>query len=207
MNFLRLHWYDIGLVLAVVTGAVLLTTHPQGLSLILWISLISLFLHQAEEYRFPGTFPGMMNRAMFSSAEPDRFPLNSNTALIINVIVGWLTYFLAALFADGAIWLAIAAILVSVGNFVAHTILFNVRGKTRYSPGMATAIVLFLPISVYFFYFIIHGNLARPLDWIVGIVLGAALNYLGVLKVIDLLKDKETPFVFPERNVRSTFRT
>lgn len=205
MSFLRMHWYDIGIVLAVVTGAVLLATHPQGLSLILWISLISLFLHQAEEYRFPGTFPGMMNRVMFKSAEPDRFPLNPNTALIVNVIVGWLTYFLAALFAANAVWLAIAAILVSVGNTIAHTFLFNIRGKTRYNPGMATAILFFLPISIYFFYYIIHGNIARPLDWIGGIVLGAALNYLGVLKVIDLLKDKDTPYVFPERNIRSTF--
>lgn len=56
MGFLRSHWYDMGLGLAVVTAVFLLVARPEGVSLLLWISLISLFLHQAEEYRFPGTF-------------------------------------------------------------------------------------------------------------------------------------------------------
>jgi hypothetical protein len=203
MNFLRLHWYDIGLGLAVATGATLIVVRPSGLALLLWLSLISLFLHQFEEYRLPGNFPGMMNRVMFASPQPDRYPLNSNTALIINILVGWLTYFLAALFAGKAVWLAIATILVSLGNFIAHTFLFNLRGKTRYSPGMLTAILLFLPISVYFFYFIIRNKSAGPVDWIAGILLGIALNYIGILKLIDWLKDKNTRHVFPERNIRS----
>jgi hypothetical protein len=53
-----------------------------------WLSLISLFLHQAEEYRYPGYFPGMVNLVMFASPQPDRYPLNTNTALIVNVVIG-----------------------------------------------------------------------------------------------------------------------
>lgn len=201
MDFLRSHWYDIGVGFAVVAGAALIVFPPHGLSLLLWISLISLFLHQAEEYRVPGTFPGMMNRVMFGSIEPDRYPLNPNTALIINVVIGWLLYLLAALFGERLLWLGVASILVSCGNFIAHTFLFTIRGKTRYSPGMITAIVLFLPISVLFFIIVVHDHLARPLDWIVGIALGIALNYLGVVKMIDLLKDENTRYVFPSRSV------
>lgn len=201
MSFLRLHWYDIGLVLAVVTGVMLIAFPPEGLSLLLWLSLISLFIHQAEEYRFPGTFPGMMNRVMFGSHAPDRYPLNSNTALVVNVFVGWTVYFLAAVFSGRAVWLAIAAILVSCGNFIAHTILFNVRGRTRYNPGMASAILLFAPLSTVFFYLIARNRAAAPIDWVIGVALGIALNYLGVLKLIDLLKDPGTPYVFPPRNI------
>jgi hypothetical protein len=95
--------------------------------------------------------------------------------------------------------LGIATILVSAGNFVAHTILFNVKGKSRYNPGMVTADLLFLPISVYFFVLVIHGRLATPLDWVLGILLGVALNYLGILKMIDLLKDGNTRHIFPKR--------
>jgi hypothetical protein len=203
VNFLRLHWYDLGMGLAAATGAMLLIARPQGLSLLLWISLISLFFHQAEEYRFPGTFPGMMNKLMFASTEPDRYPLNPNTALIVNVAVGWLSYFLAALLAGRAIWLAVATMTVSVGNFVAHTFLFNIRGKTRYNPGMLTAVLLFLPISACFFYVVIKNAMAPPLDWIGGILLGIALNYLGILKLIDLLKNRSTRHVFPPRNIRA----
>jgi len=204
MSFLRLHWYDLGLVLAVAVGGFVFITRPIGLSLLLWVNLIALFLHQFEEYRFPGNFPGMMNTVMFSSPQPDRYPLNANTALIVNLLVGWLSYFLAALFAGKAVWLGIAAVLVSAGNFIAHTFLFNIRGRTKYSPGMLTAILLFLPISVWFFYFIIRNKLAGPVDWIAGLLLGIVLNYVGILKLIDWLKDKNTRYAFPERNIRPT---
>ncbi len=199
MKFMRLHWFDVGFALAIITGVFTSLIKFNPLSLLLWISLISLFLHQFEEYRYPGYFPGMMNPVMFSSKQPDRYPLNTNTALIINIFVGWLSYFLAAVFGEKALWLGIATILVSVGNFIAHTFLFNIKGKTRYNPGMLTAILLFAPIAGYFFYLLIQGNLATPTDWIVGIILGLALNFIGVLKLIDWLKDKNTKHIFPKR--------
>jgi len=199
MNFLRNHWYDLGLVLALGVGLFLFITNLSGLSWLLWISLASLCLHQFEEYRYPGYFPGMINSVLFSSKQPDRFPLNSNTSLIVNVVIGWLFYFLAAIFAENALWLGIATILVSVGNVVAHTVLFNIKGKTVYNPGMLTALILFLPISLYVFYFVIQQGLVTPTDWIIGIILGIALNYIGILKVIDWLKDENTRYIFPKR--------
>jgi hypothetical protein len=187
------------LALAVVVGAWMLVTHPTGLALLLWLSLITLFLHQFEEYRYPGYFPGMLNSVLFSTRQPDRYPLNAQSALIVNVIVGWLFYFLAAVFNEKAIWLGIATILVSVGNFIAHTFLFNIKGRTVYNPGMLTAIVFFLPLSVYFFSWVVHNHAASMLDWTFGFVLGIALNYIGIIKIIDWMKDPNTPYVFPAR--------
>ena len=178
---------------------VLFLVQLNPLSSLLWVSLISLFLHQSEEYRYPGYFPGMMNTVMFSSKQPDRYPLNTNTAFIINVFVGWSSYLLAAILGEKAIWLGIATILVSVGNFIAHTFLFNIKGKTIYNPGMFTAIIIFLPIAAYFGYLVIQGNLATPVDWIVGIFLGIVLNVIGILKLIDWLKDENTKYIFPKR--------
>ncbi len=199
MNYLRNHWYDLGIVPALGVGLFLLITNLTGLSLLLWISLVSLFLHQFEEYRYPGYFPGVVNAVLFSSKQPDRYPLNCNTALIVNVGIGWVFYFLAAVFTGTALWLGIATILVSVGNIVAHTFIFNIKGKTVYNPGMLTADILFIPISIYFFYFVIHNGLVTPLDWTAGIILGIVLNYIGVLKVIDWLKDENTRYIFPKR--------
>ena len=199
MNFMRLHWFDVGLVLAFVTGGIVFSINTTPLSLVLWLSLITLFLHQFEEYRYPGYFPGMMNTVMFSSKQPDRYPLNTNISFIVNVYVGWFSYLLAAVFAEKAIWLGIATILVSVGNFAAHTFLFNIKGKTFYNPGMFTAIVLFVPISAYFVSLTIQGHLATPLDWVVGIILGIVLNVVGILKMIDWLKDENTEYIFPKR--------
>ena len=199
MNFMRLHWFDVGLALAVVVGGLLLITQPVGLRLLLWLSLITLFLHQFEEYHTPGYFPGMMNTVMYHSNQPDRYPLNTNTALVINVLVGWLVYFLAAVLAEQALWLGIAAILVSTGNIVAHTFLFNIRGKSRYNPGMITADILLLPTVLAFFFLVLQAHSGTALDWIVGIALGIALNVIGIFKVIDWLKDEKTPYIFPAR--------
>jgi hypothetical protein len=201
LSFLRNHWQDLGLGFALIL-LVLLPQYSGGmtpLSVVLWINLVALFLHQFEEYRFPGYFPGMINQVMFKSDQPDRFPLNTNTALIVNLTVGWLAYALAAVFAEQAVWLGIGVILVSVGNFIAHTFIFNIKGRTYYNPGMVTSIVLFLPISVYFFYLLISLSTATPLDFVIGIALGIVLNAMGILKMIDWLKDKDTRFVFPSR--------
>lgn len=199
MNFLRRHWFDFGFVLALVVSAALLVSNVSPLAWLLWVSLISLFLHQFEEYRYPGYFPHMMNVVMYQSQQPDRYPLNANTALIVNVGVGWLVYLLAALFGERLIWLAMATMLVSSANVMAHTLLFNLRGKTLYNPGLLTALLLFLPIVGYFFSLVIQGNLATPIEWGVGICLGIALNYIGILKPIDWLKDEKTQYIFPKR--------
>ena len=200
MNWLIRHWFDVGLALAVSVGVWLWFSDLNGLSLLLWISLISLFLHQFEEYRFPGYFPGMMNSVMFSSTQPDRYPLNLRSAFIVNVVEGWLVYFLAALLGERAIWLGMTAILVSAGNFIAHTFVFNIRGKTLYNPGMLTAILLFLPIVVCFFYLVVQSGRATAIDWILGIALGIVFNYVGIIKVIDWFKDRNTLQVFPKRS-------
>ena len=81
--------------LAFVVGVYVFFTPLSQLSWVLWISLMALFVHQFEEYRYPGYFPGMVNLVLFASNQPDRYPLNANTALIVNVIVGWLFYWLA----------------------------------------------------------------------------------------------------------------
>jgi hypothetical protein len=201
MNLLRLHWFDIGIALAIIVAIFIIISGQSGIALLLWISLISLFIHQVEEYRYPGYFPGMINKALFASDMPDRYPLNTNTALIVNVFIGWLFYFLAVLFYRDAIWLGIATMLVSVGNFFAHTFLFNIKGHTFYNPGMITAIFLFLPISTIFFLETVENNFATPTDWVIGIALGIILNYVGVLKTIDWMKDKNTLYIFPKRFV------
>lgn len=203
MKFLRNHWYDLGIVLGLF-GIVLVWLFFNSFSkyeLLMWISLITLFFHQAEEYRIVGTFPGMINHKMFKSKLPDRYPLNTNTSLIINVCFGWFLYVLAALFAESTIWLGMATIFVSFGNVMAHVFLFNIKGKTFYNAGMASSVLLFIPCVYYFFEIIITESLVTTKDYIIGIPLGLIINYFGILKPIVCLADKHTTFIFQQRQL------
>lgn len=203
MNFLRKHWYDLGILFAVVIIIYLFKYQHSftNYQCLMWLSLVSLFFHQLEEYRVVGTFPGMLNTAMYKSKMPDRYPLNTNTALFINVVVGWTFYFFAAFFAEKAIWFGLATILISAGNIIAHTFLFNIKGKTIYNAGMVTSLIFFVP-CVYFFFSIVHyKNLITTTDYLIGIPLGIILNVIGVLKTIDWMADKSTVYIFEDRNL------
>ena len=204
IHYLRNHWLGLGIAIAfaVITFLLLGARSISSFQLFLWVSFISLLLHQFEEYRFPGYFPEMVNAVMFGSKRPDRYPLNTNTALVVNVYLGWSLYLLAALFAERAVWLATASIVVSTGNVIAHTFIFNFKGRTFYNPGMATAVFLFFPISAYYFYFVERSGLSRTVDYVIGITLGLIINYVGVIKAIDWLKDEHTSYVFCARCVR-----
>ena len=202
MKFITRHWYDAGAVLSI--GVLVCLFQAKDLSnydYVMWLSLVSLFWHQLEEYRIVGTFPGMVSRVMYQSDLPDRYPLNALTSAYINVLVGWLSYLLAALLGKDAVWLGIATILVSLGNTVAHTIVFNVKGKTFYNAGLATCWLFFVP-CIYFFFATIHKEqLVTVTDYLIGVPLGIVLNVVGILKLIDWFADRETKYVFDQRNV------
>lgn len=202
MHSFRNYWYRYGLILALAVAAILFAFWQDlsTLQVILGISCISLFLHQFEEYQWPGYFPRMVNTVLFNSKKPDRYPLNANTAWLINVWFGWTIYFAAFCLGRSAIWLATVSIMVSVGNIFAHSLLFNLKGKSIYNPGMATALLLFLPISVYYFWLGAHEHLFTALNLTVGLLLGIAVNYGLVIKPITLLANHKTPYVFKPFN-------
>jgi hypothetical protein len=165
------------------------------------LSLGALFLHQSEEYRIAGTFPGMVNTVMYKSTMPDRYPLNTNTAFYVNVVIGWTSYFLAAMFSEKAVWMGMATMLVSAGNVIAHTIVFNIKGKTIYNAGLVTSLLLFIPCIYYFIVIIQRGGLASTQDYCIGIILGVTLNVVGIIQLIRWMADKDTHYVFDNRNL------
>lgn len=203
MNYIRNHWFDMGGITAIVILVMLLFSYQRlpNYQLLMLLNLTALFLHQLEEYRWPGTFPGMLNRVMFNSEQPDRYPLNSNTSLIINVFVGWMVYLLAIIAGSSMVWMGMAAILVSVGNIVAHTFVFNLKGKTLYNAGLISCWLFFAP-CVFFFFKIIHQqDLVSAIDYLIGIPLGIAINIFGVLKPIKWLADRNTVYIFEKRQL------
>ena len=205
MRFAERHWFDVGAVLGIALAIwlVIAGSGMDTITLILWISLLTLFAHQVEEWRWPGWFPGMLNVVLFRSDDPWRHPLNVRSGLVVNVVVGWTSYLLAALFGAGLLWLAMATILVSVGNCVLHLLVIPIRGRMPYNPGMATSLFLFLPVSVWFF--IVAWPQMSVADIVIGLLLGVALNVGGVIGVIRALEDRNAP-PFEDRQIEPALR-
>jgi hypothetical protein len=86
MRFFRRHWHSLGLVWAVIAIAWGLLDRLPTVQMILLLNFATLTLHQFEEYGWPGGFPWTYNEIVMASDGPvDRFPLNQNSALFINI--------------------------------------------------------------------------------------------------------------------------
>lgn len=75
MKFITRHWYDVGAGLSICVLVYLFQAKDlANYDYVMWLSLVSLFWHQLEEYRVVGTFPGMVNGIMYNSDLPGRYP-------------------------------------------------------------------------------------------------------------------------------------
>ena len=205
MQFFERHWFDVGGILGIVLAVWLAVSGSSmpTLTLVLWLSLLSLLAHQVEEWRWPGWFPGMLNVVLFRSDDPWRFPLNVRSGLAVNVGVGWIGYLLAALLAQDALWLGLATILVSLGNCVLHLIVIPIRGRMLYNPGMVTSLLFFAPLVVWFI--AIAWPLMSVTDIIAGLALGLVLNVGGVIGLIRAMESRDAP-PFENRQVLPALR-
>src|ERR671927_534100 len=132
----RADWPRVGGLLGMAGAGALALTHqrlskPQALAA---SNLLALFAHQYEEYEDPGYFPGQFNAGVLHSDQPDRYPLNTNTALIVNVPLAYTFYALPIVFPRKR-WLGLAPVLFGFGQAVGHGLVFNRLAKAWYSPG------------------------------------------------------------------------
>ncbi len=206
MVFYRKHWPDVGVGLAL--GISIATTISMTLSrkktsrAQVWSAwnLVALLLHQFEEYRFPGYFPGQFNAGVLKSETPDRYPLNTQSAMIINTALAYPVYILPLLF-PRQIWLGFAPVFIGFGQVLVHGIVFPLRAKARYGPGFVTALCLHLPCGFAYIRQIKREQLVKRTDWIKGCVSLIVFAAGGIAAPLFLFRDKESPYRFTERQM------
>ena len=87
MRFIRRHWYNLGLPLAVIGVGWAFLGSLRVVQIILMLNFVVLLLHQFEEYGRPGGEPWIINEVMMAQGGPiDRYPLNQNNAFFIKVV-------------------------------------------------------------------------------------------------------------------------
>lgn len=118
VSFFRKHWYDIGLVVAIVVVVCLVANLGEisEIKVLLALSFVAILVHQFEEYRWPGYFAGLFNVVIFKSDIPDRYPLNTQSAMVINILIAYVFYLLPVFF-QNIIWLGMAPILMGFNSY------------------------------------------------------------------------------------------
>lgn len=204
MKFYVYNWYKFTIVffviLAFITGLwgykVL-----QPLQLILVYSLMALFVHQFEEYVFPGGGPVVINKGNFDEKKDYRtYPGNMLSSMIVNNSA-WAVY-IAAILLPQAIWLGLGTMFFNIFQLFGHGVKMNAGMKTWYNPGLASTVFLLVPVSIYYMYFVATHHLATTTDWMLGIVAFILTILLTTILPVQFLKDRNTRYAMPEWQVK-----
>jgi hypothetical protein len=204
MTFFRRHWYEAGAVVALCTAAGLALAWPDVgvLRRLLMLNFIALLVHQYEEYGWPGGEPALMNMVIQPSPTPDRYPLNQNSAMVVNVLAAY-GFYLVPVFFPAVVWLGLAPVLFGILQFVVHGVVTNVKLRSLYNPGLAAVALGHIPVGVYYLWYVHTQGLAGVGDWVGGVAYMLAFMYVGLVKMTySWLADRDSRFPFSEAEMR-----
>lgn len=130
-----------------------------------------LCLHFFEEFGFPGGFPYMGVKVLLGSAETDssKWDVNNLNAMLSNWMALILLYLLP-LFIPGARFLLIGAIVLSIGEIIMHLLLFNIRLKQFYNPGLVTGLFGIGTVVIIYLISAFDPSLYVWYDYVLGIL-------------------------------------
>jgi uncharacterized membrane protein YeaQ/YmgE (transglycosylase-associated protein family) len=146
-----------------------------------------LAFHQLEEYILPGGFVKWMNSFVLKSKKKYS-PINSRNSFVPNVIIAWPIFIYISIYPYENIWLTLGLTFsIIMSNAMAHIILSIKKG--RYSPGLISSIILFIPLSAAAIYFSVKYNILYPSGWIYAIVTAIIIDCV-VLIILSRIKKK-----------------
>jgi Protein of unknown function with HXXEE motif len=140
----------------------------------------ALLLHQTEEWFWPGSFLPWMNQTVLGSDDPE-FPIDRRTAFVINVVLGW-GGSLAAARPDIAAAPAGALYASHIGNAALH--ISWAVSKRKYDPGLVTAVLTLIPVSVVGLRQLYTDPDVSPRARRIGLIQGAVLG-AGLLPTLN----------------------
>ena len=198
MKFYRRNWYYVGgmLFVALTFFMGFWGSLFSPIRSILIFSFMALLVHQFEEYGLPGGFPALFNVIMNGETKtPDRFPQNSNLAMIVNVPLAY-SFYLAGILFPQVIWLGLATMFFGLSQILFHGILMNRSLKSFYNPGLAACIFLHGPISIYYIWYVATNGLAGTWDYVGGILVMILAAAVIVALPIRIFASRDAKYPF-----------
>lgn len=140
--------------------------------LVSWLPLMAVALHLVEEFAWPGGFADW-----YRAYRPERAASVTTAFLVwINAVLVVLALAAALLGRRPygvALWLVVASIGAANGAF--H--LWATLRKRRYSPGVATGLLVYLPLAVWGFWHFAASGLATTSMLVQAAVIGPAYHF------------------------------
>jgi hypothetical protein len=204
LDFYRREWPRVAAVQAMALGGASLLAGRKGqrnLRSLAVMNAMTMCAHQYEEYVDPGYFPGMVNVAIFKSDQPHNYPYNPNSAMCANV--AFRALYVPAMIFPEVKWLGLPPVLLGFVQGAGHVFLMPRLAKARYpySPGALTAALLHVPIGItYIGALRAEGPIGRS-NWMKSLGVLAFFLAAGVALPNLSLKDKDTPYMFPARQM------
>jgi len=202
LQFYRNNWYNIA------GAACLFMAFFMGfwgdrfspIQVILIYSFMALLAHQFEEYVFPGGAPVVLNAAFYGEKQDyDRYPSSKQSCMLVNTLV-W-PFYIAPIFYPEQIWLGLSTMFFGFFQVLGHGITMNIKGRTWYNAGMATAVLLHLPIGIYYIQYVTVNGLASHQDYIFAACALSAAVLLIVVLPVQWLKNRNTSFTFSDKEL------
>ena len=197
LNFIRRHWYSLGLVFTALTLGYAFFGDLGSVQRILLLNFAVLTLHQFEEYGRPGGEAWITNEVMQPKGNlPDRYPLNQHNAFVMNVPLAW-SFFLLPVFFPNMIWLGLAPTLFGFIQFVVHGVVTNLKLKTFYNPGLAAVVLGHVPVGIWYLVEVYSIDTISFGNWFAAIVYMACFMGIGMMTIgCRLLADENSPYPF-----------
>ena len=204
LDWYRKTWPRIGGLggMAILGGTALASSKDLSPRALAALNLVGLLVHQYEEYVDPGYFPGQMNAGLMHSDQPANYPLNTNTALLINTAIAY-PFYLAPVFAPRNKVLGLAPVTFGFAQAVGHGVIFPKRAGARYSPGFLASALLHVPVGIAWLKSVNRTSRLTKGDVAKGLAYQVAFSALGVALPNVLLRDKQSPYHFDEHQLRS----
>jgi len=144
--------------------------------LLFWAPFLAASAHIIEEFVFPGGFLAWHRRYRPEHAA-------SITARFVLIVNGLLLFFCVAVGLNGptpigvAEWLTVAAILVTNAAFHIRAVV----STCVYSPGVVTAVCLYVPLCVAGYYWFLHTGAASIGTVVAAFLLGGSYPFVSAL--------------------------
>lgn len=161
---------------------------------LIWLQGIIYWIHEFEEYIFPGGFLEFFNKNPLGSSLAE-YPLTKIGSFWINIPLVYIAMPFSALLAhffglEWGLWTAYFSFL----NAFAHVIMFFVFGR-KYNPGLVVSILLNIPVAIYMSWYFWSNNLITDQTNVISIVVAvlaqASMMIYGFAYLVPKMKKEQ----------------